>query len=200
MVSVVERWAQEVIHRRVCYHEIFRPCLFDICDFFDQYAAVPGDKSPGFKYKADIYLAHERYHGLRETRGRLRFFFVIYYAETASYIKPVDPCALSSYISDQCAGPVYRLAERLGFGYLRAYVYVYSAQPDIRVFRGAQKRLLDGREIEAEFILGSTGRYKFMRMRVYIRIGAQGAVYHPVELFGDLIYLRQLRQRFDIKE
>src|SRR3989338_1278172 len=200
MVSVVERWAQEVVHRRVCYHEIFRPCLFDICDFRDQYAAVPGDKPPGFKYKADIYLTHERYHGLRETRGRLRFFFIIDYTEAAPHIKPVYPRAFSSYISDQCADLVYRLAEWFCLRYLRTYVYMYAAQPDIRVFRGAQKRLLDGREIEAEFILGSPGRYKFMRMRVYIRIGAQGAVYHPVELFGDLIYLRQLRQRFDIKE
>lgn len=199
VIGAVEGWPREVVHAGVHHHEGLVAVPLDVENAGEEHPGVADHGASGFGDEGAAGGSDGRCDG-RCPFGRFgRVLLVVAYAESAADVDIAEVYAERADVRDEGGELFGGFAEGADLGELAPDVGVDAHDVDV----GHLRRLgIDAEGIpvgDAELVFLEAGRYVGMRLRVHIRIDAEGDRGLDTHQPGDGIDDTEFRFRFHVE-
>ena len=201
MIGLIQRRADQVVHRRIDDHEGLFAAILHIDDFGDEDTGIADDQPAGLGDQFAVEVAQlvlDRFRiGVRQRRRAV--VVLVGNAETAADIDVIDGMAIGAQRRDQILQQAEGVVEGLQLGDLAADMHVDAGDFNARQSGGMG---IDGAGAlpgNAELVFLLAGRDLRMRAGIDIRVDAEGDRRAFACLDGALVQHFQFRLGFDVE-
>ena len=177
VVSLVEGWADEVVHRRVGDDEALGAVLLGVEDAGEQRAGLGDEEATGLQEQVGVEAVKCRAdgRGVSRDRGcRVEGFVAVLDAEASAAVDVADVVAVGAELVYQGSDALERLGEGLDGADLGADVDADACRLEVGELGGAAIDLAGGLDGDAELVLAEAGGDVGMGFGEDVRVDAEG--------------------------